>query len=243
VTNQRYYLGADLAGAVIGSEIRLPDGIARRLTQVLRLPAGGQITVFGEGREFLGALQRQGARGWVRLTQELPAPADHAARLTLYQGMIRPSRFEWLIEKGTELGIAAFIPVITEHTNVRAEAIGPVRLERWRRIAIEATEQSLGRVPPAVGTPLPLAEAFQRAEGRLILASEGLRGQGDASELRGMRTQSGGCFALFIGPEGGFSDAEVARAQAAGARCIGLGPRVLRAETAAIVASALLLLG
>jgi 16S rRNA (uracil1498-N3)-methyltransferase len=246
----------------------LPADAAHRIARVLRLRPGDRIRVFGEGREFLCALVEAGRQVRVRVLTELPALPPQR-RLVLYPALIRPNRFEWLIEKTTEVGVAAIVPVVSEHSAVRPEEIGASRQERWRRIAVEAAEQCGRRSVPPVAAPLPYAEALKGACGRIVLAWEGLRGapsppaplpprwRGESEpsprtsqagpEIEGGSRSAVGStdepepIALFVGPEGGWSEAEVEAARAAGAQLIGLGPNVLRAETAAIVASAPLL--
>lgn len=241
MSEYRFYLG-DNQDFREGSEVELDAAAAHRIAHVLRLRAGQPISVFGCGREFRALLLADSPCVRVRLLEELP-PLDCAApHLTLYQGLIRPNRFEWLIEKGTELGVTGFVPVLTERTAVRAVEIGPARLERWRRIGIEATEQSGGRRPPSIATPVSFDRALALAGPALILAWEGSRTPPAPAERVRLRDAASD-LSLLIGPEGGFSESEVARARYAGAVLIGLGPRTLRAETAAIVAAALLLLG
>jgi 16S rRNA (uracil1498-N3)-methyltransferase len=203
---------------------------------VLRMRPGQRLALFGDGREFECELVKTSRDVQVRLLEELP-PEPPRPRLALYQALIRPNRFEWLIEKVTELGATAIVPIITERGAVRATEIGEARLERWRRIAIEATEQSGRRGVPSIAGPLGFAAALDGAEGRKVLAWEELR-DSDAPRPDATAPQ----ISLFVGPEGGWAKAEVERARKAGGVLIGLGPNILRAETAAIVATALLLL-
>ena len=243
MSGHRFYVGETLTSVAAGDEVEIHGAPAHRMVDVLRLRRGDGVLIFGAGREFEAILLADGQRVRVRLLDELPPHVCASPRLTVCQALIRSNRFEWLIEKGTELGVAAFVPVLTEHTAARVAEIGPARLERWRRIAVEATEQSGGRTPPAVAAPVRFEQALALAAPALVVAWERVRTPPQAAELARLRDAGRPGLSLFIGPEGGFSESEVARAQQAGATLIGLGPRILRAETAAIAAAALLLLG
>jgi 16S rRNA (uracil1498-N3)-methyltransferase len=235
----RFYVGeGPLREIAEGDEIALPAEAAHRITHVLRLRGGDRVSLFGDGREFEAELVRVDGSVRARLLREEPAAPARCA-LTLYQALIRPNRFEWLIEKGTELGVSCFVPLLTDHTSIRSAEIGPSRFERWSRIAIEASEQCGRRLPPAIAKPVDYRAALAQAAGRRVFAWEGLRTGAKAGGLdRGLGPES----SLFIGPEGGWSEAEVEAARSTDAVFLGLGPTVLRSETAAIAAISLLLL-
>ena len=154
---------------------------------------------------------------------ERPSPPEPSLELVLYQSLIRPQRFELVLEKGTELGVSRF-----------------VRLQRWRRIVTEAAEQSgRGRVP-AIDPPSLFEDAVRSAPGLLLLPWEGERSRSLRSYLRSLGDRPLAA-SLFIGPEGGFAEDEVRLAREAGCVPISLGPRILRSETAGIVAAALVM--
>jgi 16S rRNA (uracil1498-N3)-methyltransferase len=248
VAEHRFYAGEGaLAQLGPGAELTLSGDAAHRIARVLRLRRGERVAIFGDGREFDCELLETGGRVRVLLVEEL-SPALQQPALTLYQALIRPNRFEWLIEKVTELGAGGIVPILSEHCAVRPAEIGASRLDRWRRIAVEAAEQCGRRTIPSIGEPIPYVEALQSAAGRLVFAWEGLSKSLQPGAIQGIDSHSsesrpGSAISLFIGPEGGWSDAEVEQARTAGATFIGLGPNILRAETAAIVAGTLLLLG
>lgn len=213
--------------------------LAHRLTRVLRLDTGTHITLFdGAGREWdarIGAVSQREVRVSIGAGRSLPAEPPTA----LLAALIRPQRFEWLIEKATELGATLIQPLLCEYGAVHAAEIGAARRERWRRIAVEAAEQSGRAVVPEVCQPLPLAAVLGSAWGRLCVAMEPRHGPVPplGPTLAGIGAASVG---IVIGPEGGLSPGEVAAALAAGAQPVTLGPQVLRAETAAIAALAVL---
>jgi 16S rRNA (uracil1498-N3)-methyltransferase len=233
-------------GLLAGREVNLPPRLARRLATVLRLKLGDRLLLAdGAGRDYeveLTAISPRSAAAVV--VAERPSPPEPSLELVLYQSTIRPQRFELVLEKGTELGVSRFVPVLSGRARVRTRSPagegGSQRLQRWLRIVTEAAEQSgRGRVP-AVDPPLPFEEAVSSAPGLLLLPWEGERAQGLRSYLRslGDRPQA---VSLFIGPEGGFAEDEVRLARDAGCAPVSLGPRILRSETAGIVAAALVM--
>ncbi len=243
-----------------GGVVPLPAPVARQVALVLRLGPGARLVLFdGSGAEWeaeLASVEGHGRSGrhaaTARLVRRRQPAVEPALRLTLYQALLKGEKLEWVLQKGTELGVARFVPMVTERT-VRAghgATPSPERLERWRRIVVEAAEQCGRVLIPAVCPPVPFAAALRRS-GRAILCWEGERVQPFARALA-EALRAGGAEAaptaspelgLFIGPEGGFTAGEVEAARAAGVLPASLGPRVLRAETAAIAAATLALLG
>ena len=208
---------------------RLSRAQLHQLKHVLRLRDGDELAVFdGKGGEWLATLQAGAA--------ELTRPTDNAVepetQLTLFQALIKPARFELVLQKGTELGIVRFVPFVAERS-----VAGGERAARWRSIVIEAAEQSGRRVVPEVSSPLTFDQALAEAtsSGVPFMPWEGADRPRLGSVHRHCRHLS-----LIIGPEGGFSQGEVDRARARGAVTVTLGRRVLRSETAAIAAAALL---
>lgn len=216
------------------------DAIAHQLHHVLRLPPGTEITVLdGSGEAFatrLAALDGRRATGEV--TGRRPAQREPETALTLLQCMLKRDRFEWVLQKGTELGVARFVPVISGRTVVRPAARLMPKYERWRAIIREAAEQSgRGRLP-MLDEPAQWRDALEAAAGRRLLFLEG-QPAGDSS---GLSLPPGTPqVAALIGPEGGISREEASAAAAMGWTPVSLGPRTLRAETAAIAATTIIL--
>ena len=233
-------------GLLAGREVNLPPQLARRLATVLRLKRGDRLLLAdGAGRDYeveLTAVSPRSAAAVV--VAERPSPPEPSLELVLYQSTIRPQRFELVLEKGTELGVSRFVPMLSGRARVRTRGPagegGSQRLQRWLRIVTEAAEQSgRGRVP-AVDPPVPFEEAVSSAPGLLLLPWEGERAQGLRSCLRSLGDKPE-AVSLFIGPEGGFAEDEVRLARDAGCVPVSLGPRILRSETAGIVAAALVM--
>jgi 16S rRNA (uracil1498-N3)-methyltransferase len=155
--------------------------------------------------------------------------------ITLIQAVPRGDRMDLVLQKTTELGVARIVPVLTSRSVARPPAD---RARRWQTIAAEAARQSGRADVPSVGAPLPLAEALPLAAPcarRFALWEE----ERERPLRRALGDAPGPTLALLVGPEGGLAPAEVEQARAAGFVTVGLGPRILRVETAAIVAVAL----
>lgn len=228
--------------AIVGQEAHLGPELARRMERVLRLRAGDHVLLLdNSGREYeleITALTAAAAHGIVLASRE--GAGEPNVRLVLYQALIKGQRFDWVLEKGTELGVAAFVPILSSRSQVRPSSASSARLERWRRVIVEAAEQSGRCRLPEVSLPLPFEEACAAAAGLRVLPWEGER---DASlgDLLAAQQLAVPVVSLFIGPEGGFPLEEVEFARRLGVRTVSLGRRILRAETAAIVVAALVL--
>ncbi len=225
-----------------GRHVHFDADQAHQMRRVLRLRPGDRVLVL-DGRQWqyevtLEEISHTRAVG--RLGEPAAAAGEPAARLTLYQSLLRREKFEWVLQKGTELGVAAFVPVITRRSLVRdAEDVTPEKLGRWRRIIKEAAEQAgRGRLPD-LSPPVPLAAALESAGRPALIAWEG---EGEVNLRAALDAPEGGAeVALFVGPEGGYEPEEIAAARRAGVAPFTLGGRVLRTETAAVVGAALLL--
>ncbi len=226
------------AAAFVDDHVAVDDpDLARQLGQVLRLTAGDTITLLdGVGGVYtvqITSIARGGITGAV-LARSV-AGGEPRVQLTLYIALIRGERFEWALQKGTEIGAAAFVPLICTR-NVVDGPTDAKKLDRWRRIVREAAEQSQRGIVPTVDAPQPFAPACARAAaaGPALLLYEG---QGGASLRQHMRNTTPQHLGLLSGPEGGLTDDEVQLARAAGVQIASLGPRILRAETAPLVAA------
>ena len=228
------------AGSLGARNVTLSGDLAQRLARVLRLRRGDTVVLTEGGeREFEVELTDVSAKSVTGVvTGDRASPPEPAVEVVLYQSLIRPNRFDFALEKGTELGVARFVPMINARSQLDEASAG--RAERWQRLVIEAAEQcGRGRLP-VIDAPLPYAEAISTAPGLRIVPYESERANRMADFLRGLperpRTVS-----LFIGPEGGYTDEEIALARESGAALVTLGRQVLRSETAGVVAAAIVL--
>lgn len=223
----RFFIDAPLT---LGSHA-LPETAAHYIGRVLRLSNGSAVQLFdGSGQEYLGELVEVGKKQVrVELRQQLTGQPESPLRIHLGQGLSRGERMDWAIQKATELGVAQITPLISERCEVRLnDERADKRLAHWRQIAISACEQCGRSVVPTIHSPQPLGDWLPvEAELKLVLHPVAAP---LASHAR-PRT-----LAFLIGPEGGLSEHEVEQAQQAGFQAARLGPRVLRTETAPVVA-------
>jgi 16S rRNA (uracil1498-N3)-methyltransferase len=233
-----------------GAEIELPPEIAHQARDVLRLGPDGTLRLLdGVGGEYPAeVLQVERKRVVVRLGQRIAVTGiEPAARIVLCQGVLKAAKFELVMQKCTELGVAAFVPLLTERAVAAAEEASEQKRRRWARIVAEAVEQCGGVRLPELSAPRPLMHALaSMPDGAIALIpweeerATPLRAALRAALDSGATRDAPGVY-LFIGPEGGFSPGEIALARRHGAIPVTLGPRILRAETAAIVAVTLAL--
>jgi 16S rRNA (uracil1498-N3)-methyltransferase len=186
----------------------------------------------------LTALTATAAQGVLLASRE--GASEPSVRLVLYQALIKGQRFDWVVEKGMELGVAGFVPIVSSRSLVRPAEASSARLERWRRVVVEAAEQSGRCRLPEISPPLTFDDACASAAGVRILPWEAER-EASLGDLLAAQQQAVPVVSLFIGLEGGFPLEEVRLARRLGVRTVSLGQRILRAETAAIVAAALVL--
>jgi 16S rRNA (uracil1498-N3)-methyltransferase len=236
VTLHRFFLPP---GAIDGHGVSFPTAVSRQIERVLRLKAGDRVVALdGSGSEHVVVLAAIGRviTGRIEVTHQ--NEAEPRPDLTLYQGLLKGAKFEVVLQKCTEIGVNRFVPVVTARA-VPAEP-STARHERFEAIVREAAEQSgRGRVP-AIGDAIGFSEAIEAActAGVALVCWEGHHDR----RLRDVLPCSDGVpVGVFVGPEGGFTVEEAEGARRAGAHLVTLGRRILRAETAAIVAAALCL--
>jgi len=223
-----------IADEISGNHAALTGRHADHLRTVLRARLGQEFDIAtpdGVRRGRITRLDRD--RVEFELGEQVPAVAF--PNLTLALSIFKFDRMEWAIEKCTELGVVRIIPLIAQRTEARLAAAAAKRVERWQRIAREASEQSRRPRPPEISQPLPLKEAVALPGRTRILLAES---EADARLADVLSSDLGGAIVLAIGPEGGWAEAELAAFRAAGWRFASLGPTILRAETAAIAATA-----
>ncbi len=243
---------------------------SRHLGQVLRAEPG-QVCELSDNRSVylaeIETVRKDGVR--FHILEELPAE-EPPLRIALFLALIKFERFEWAVEKATELGAAAIVPVETARSEKGLERAALKRMERWRRIARESSQQSRRVRLPEIGAPVTLARALagHPSWGRTpvlqrVSRPAGPSGSGDPLQAwtpapllpRYFLDEGGGApllaalpqtrtagdeVHLLVGPEGGWTDAERDCASAAGWTRVWLGPAILRAETAAVAAMAVL---
>jgi 16S rRNA (uracil1498-N3)-methyltransferase len=214
---------------------------AEHLSRVLRAQPGMDADVVAGGRVFHAHVAAVAAHE-VRFNLVAELQADPALPVTLVISVYKFDRMEWAIEKATELGVEAISPVIARRTDKHLALAAAKRAERWRRIAHEAAQQARRSDVPLIHEPLPLLERVRSsAHGmRIVLAEQErtttLRTSIEEAVTAGQNEMP--VLEIAIGPEGGWAPEEEALFDANGWRAVSLGPRILRAETAAISALA-----
>ena len=212
---------------------------ARHLARVRRVPVGADVEVFdGRGLAVVARVVQVGRdRVELRMVDRLPAPAPSgAARLTLATAIPKGDRFDWLVEKATELGVERLIPLATERSTVDPRS---AKLDRLRRAVIEAAKQCRRDVLMTLDDPTP----FDRFVGSCSSAARRwIAHPGGAGGWAEGPLDVGAEVVAAIGPEGGFTDREVALARDAGWEPIALTPTILRIETAGLAVAAQVLL-
>jgi len=241
-----------------GDSVTLGGAVVHQIRDVLRLQPGDSIIVLDDsGWEYqvrLATVRYDEVSGQVQ--QKVLARTEPRAKLTLYQSLLKGDRFEYVLQKGTELGIVEFVPVVADRCAIGSvDEVGKAKLARWERIVSEAAEQSRRGRLPRLHPPLLFAQACERArrsdlailpweEERMRSMRAMLRDsdspppmvQGKPSLVRRPFSVS-----IFIGPEGGFTAREADHARRYGIVPVSLGPRILRADTAALVAATVVL--
>jgi 16S rRNA (uracil1498-N3)-methyltransferase len=213
---------------------------AEHMVRVLRAHRGMEADVVAGGHVFHAEVAAVHA-GEVRFNLISEVQADPALPVTLVLSVYKFDRMEWAIEKATELGVAAMAPVLASRSEKHLSQSAAKRAERWRRIALEAAQQSRRSDVPLIHEPEPLASRIRAASAstRIVLAEQErtttLRQAIEEAAAAGAEMPA---LEIAIGPEGGWAPAEEALFDANGWRAVSLGPRILRAETAAIAALA-----
>lgn len=242
---QRGFFGAryfvDDPDAIDGGQLTIGSATARRLNRVMRVRRDDLIQVVHPPTERVYTVRvarvtRETVEG--RIAGSRPVEPPPTPRITVCPALLRPQRFDFMVEKVTELGVAAIQPIWTERSQIRAE--GVQRLARWRRLVTEASEQSGRETRPEVHPPIEFAAlaAAPRAADTVRIFASALEPETRVAALF-ERAELPAEVQILVGPAGGLSPEEADLARANGWRAATLGPRPLRAETASIVAVAL----
>lgn len=224
-----------IADQVSGNSAALIGDHADHLVRILRARVGQEFDVVADAVVRRGRIVHISEdRVDFELGEELLAAAT--ADLTLLLSIFKFDRFEWAVEKCTELGVSKIVPVIARRTDAHLASASAKRVERWRRIAVQSAEQSRRTTPPEIPDPMKLQEAF-RAPGKLRIVLSEAEQQDRLADIFSGRDDEDAI--LAIGPEGGWTEDELDLFQKEHWISTSLGSTILRAETAAIAATAL----
>jgi len=226
---------------ISGDHAELTGDDARHLARVLRAEVSQRYEISDNHRAYLVEISAIAAqRVTFRILDPLPEEAP-SLEIDLFAALIKFDRFEWLIEKATELGVARILPVIAERSEKGLDLAAAKRIERWKKIVREASQQARRVRMPEITPP----EAFDAAVSHALPHRYFLDEQSGPDSLsRTLQTEAAGtrglAAAILTGPEGGWTDRERVLASREDWKPVSLGPRILRAETAAIAAVAIL---
>lgn len=229
----RSYIDQPLAA---GMRVVLPEGAAGHLLRTLRLGVGDACVLFnGDGCDYDCRVVAAGKRGGeVEVVAAQPVDNESALRIVLLQGIARGEKMDWILQKATELGVAGFVPVNSERSEVRLdEARAARRLAHWQGVVASACGQSGRAVLPPVSAPMALADAAA------TLPADALRLTLDPfadAAVRSLPSPAERTVVIAIGPEGGWSPRDRDILAGNGFSGLRLGPRILRTETAGIAA-------
>lgn len=225
-----------------GEQARMEGEAAHHLGKVLRAQTGHTYELSDGAKVRLGTIERVEREAIVfALGEEIPQNSPRW-RVTLLLALVKFDRFEWALEKATELGVGEIIPLIAERSEKGLITAATKRLERWKKIAVESAQQSRRLRAPAIALPMAVADALSASSaGIRLLLSE----QANAQTLRSVlpanaKESAGRGIALAIGPEGGWTEREFEIARDAGFAEVSLGKNILRTETAVTAALAVL---
>jgi len=239
---QRFFVGPE---QIVQGKVAFSPDQSRQIAQVLRMQPGEEVGVLDNaGWLYVVRLDEVSARDVVGTVRSRRlAPGEPRTKVTMYPALLKSDKLEFVFQKCTELGVSAFEPILTDHVAV-GSTVSENKQARWERIIAEAAEQSeRGRLPQLHPVTL-FPQACEQVRGLSFIAAE----RGDRKSLRaelsarvGAGSQRPFAMNLLVGPEGGFAPEEVDLAVHYGIIPVGLGPRILRAETASIVGATLLL--
>ena len=229
-----------IADQVTGNRAALTGEHANHLVRVLRASVGQEFDVSANGVvRRARVVSVEGSRVEFELGDEVPlAPAP---KLTLLLAVFKFDRMEWAIEKCTELGVARIVTAIARRTDAHLAAAAAKRVERWRRIALQAAEQSRRTTPPEIAAPMKLSNAVTLTGSLRIVLSESQQQLQVRDAIESQSAEREEDTILAVGPEGGWTTDELQGFQQAGWISASLGTTILRAETAAIAATAIII--
>jgi 16S rRNA (uracil1498-N3)-methyltransferase len=249
MTDRRVFISVDDWSS---DSIRVRGAQAHHLRNVLRARPGDSFEfIDGQGRWARATLEAHSPRGEVSclIREQSMTPSRAEDSMVLLQALVRFERFEWILEKATELGVSRIVPIVTAHTEKKWRDVASARQVRWQKILIESIKQCRRLHLPVLVRPLRFADAIENARGgRKLLLSEKPETPSLKSVLKEFREirahfsreASSAGVTLAIGPEGGWTDEEIDSAQQSGFHAVSLGENILRTETAAVAGLAIL---
>ena len=231
----RFFITADM---IEQNRVTLSEEDSLHLARVLRASKGEEITLCDDaGNEHRAVVAEISKKTVVaEVIETKPCETEPKVKVTIFQGLPKGSKMELIIQKCVEIGVCTIVPVATARAVVKlSEEKGKGKEERWNKISQEAAKQSSRGIIPVVESPVSFEEAVKRAENfdMALIPYEKQEGGSLKDYLRGKTPET---VAVFIGPEGGFEESEIALAENCGIKAVSLGKRILRTETAPLTA-------
>ena len=229
----RIFTEQDLA---TGDTVPLEESASHHLSKVLRMQVGRELIVFnGKGGEYSATIVEITKKSvCISLGEHVAANRESPLQLELAIGISRGERFEWVLQKATELGVTKITPLVTERTEVKTGGDRQEKMqERWQQILISACEQCQRNLLPQLSAPVPITDWLKTVDSDLCFVLHHRDSQGFPADKNPQSVT------LLIGPEGGLSEHEISQALAQNFKALTLGSRVLRTETAPVAAISL----
>lgn len=215
----------------------------KHIYKVLRLQIGDEIIINNlNGQEYLAKIDDINKKEvQVSIVEKIEVSNESPIRIHLYQGLPKSTKMDLIAQKGTELGISSITPVITERVVVKNEGEFK-KVDRWQRIALEASKQSKRTLIPTINTPISFEAMMEKMKSMdlIVVPYENAEGYGIKKMVKDIQIDSIIDIAIVIGPEGGFEEEEISKLKDMGAHIVTLGPRILRTESAGFVCTAIL---
>ena len=225
-----------------GQLVKLSGNTAHHIINVLRMRIGQEyILCDGNGTDFNASLESVGDKPFTatfKLFDSNSSKNEPPCKITLYQGLPKGDKMDWIIEKCTEAGIHKIVPVITSRTVIKVKDVSKMK-DRYMRISESAASQSMRGIIPSVSAPIDFADVIKHSNNNICLVA--FENENQETIKSTLLDKPANPINLWVGPEGGFEDSEIKSLTDIGAIPVSLGPRILRTETAGLVALAQIL--
>jgi 16S rRNA (uracil1498-N3)-methyltransferase len=221
----------------VGDKIEISGAEARHIQKVLRLKKGDEIVLFdGRGMEYWGTIESQRPhRITVKIGKTHTPRREAPIEVILGQGLLKGDKMDYVLQKTTEMGVSAIFPFFSSRTIPKSEGEGAERRwQRWKRIVVESTKQCGRTIPPRVEGIRDLGSVLEWPFDDFVKLILYEKEEIPLKERMREIDRKSGKFLFLVGPEGGFCEAEISAARGKGFISVGLGPRILRSETAAV---------
>lgn len=227
---------------IIDNNVTIIGDDVKHIYKVLRLSVGDDVAINDcNGNEFLGKLEDINKKEVkVKILEKLETSNESPVKISLYQGMPKGSKMDLIVQKGTEIGVSKFQPIITKRVDVAFQEYK--KLDRLKKIILEACKQSKRSIIPTISEPINFEKTKEELKeyDLIVVPYERADGYGIKSLSMNIKREDIKNIAIVIGPEGGFEEDEIEELKEIGAEIVTLGKRILRTETAGFVATSLL---